>query len=59
MQKTYLVIDSYENLYNMVNGKLLTAFKTAQELGMLPNLFEIDKELGTPVSADNTESVCC
>lgn len=59
MQKTYFVIDSYENLYNMVNGKLLTAFKTAQELGMLPNLFEIDKELGTPVSADNTESVCC
>lgn len=39
MQKTYFVIDSYENLYNMVNGQqLVNAFKTAKELGMLPNL---------------------
>lgn len=38
MQKTYFVINSYEELYNMVNGNLVTAFKTAKELGMLPNL---------------------
>lgn len=38
MQKTYFVINSYENLYNMVNGKLVSAFQTAKELGMLPNL---------------------
>ena len=38
MQKTYFVIDSYEKLYDMVNGKLLSAFISAKELGMLPNL---------------------
>lgn len=38
MQKTYFVIDSYESLYNMVNGNLVQAFEKATELGMLPNL---------------------
>lgn len=40
VQKTYFVINSYENLYNTVNGKLVNAFKTAKNLGMLPNLHE-------------------
>ena len=38
MQKTYFVIDSYESLYNMVNGNLVDAFEEATKLGMLPNL---------------------
>ncbi len=38
MQKTYFTINSFAELYNMINGKLVDAFKEARALGMLPNL---------------------
>lgn len=35
LQKTYFIIDSFERLYDMINGKLLAAFREANALGLL------------------------
>jgi phenylalanine-4-hydroxylase len=38
MQRSYFVIDSFESLYNMINGDLLLkAFAEAKQLGLLPD----------------------
>ena len=40
LQKIYFIIDSFESLYDMVEGnKLKLAFAKAKELGMLPSMF--------------------
>ena len=40
LQKVYYTINSFEELYNMIDGdKLLKAFNQAKELGLLPSLF--------------------
>lgn len=44
MQKIYFVIDSYKNVFNLINGKLTQAFREAKELGMLPNLYTKNKD---------------
>jgi phenylalanine-4-hydroxylase len=35
LQQIYYIIDGFDQLYNMISGKLLSAFNTAKELGML------------------------
>lgn len=42
LQKTYFVIDSFDRLYDMINGKLLEAFKEANALGVFPNPHDVN-----------------
>ncbi|HMT03706.1 MAG TPA: phenylalanine 4-monooxygenase [Burkholderiales bacterium] len=46
MQKFYFVINSYEELYNMINGKLVDAFKEAHNLGFL-NKLNVSNEINS------------
>lgn len=39
LQKTYFIIDSFDALYDMINGNLTEIFKEAKGLGMLPDPF--------------------
>jgi phenylalanine-4-hydroxylase len=39
LQKTYFIINSYAELYHMIDGKILDAFAKARALGMLPNQY--------------------
>ena len=39
LQKTYFIINSFDELYNMINSNLNEVFKEAKALGMLPDPF--------------------
>lgn len=39
LQKTYFIINSFDELYDMINGNLTEVFKEAKALGMLPDPF--------------------
>ncbi|MEN9391464.1 MAG: Phenylalanine-4-hydroxylase, partial [Pseudomonadota bacterium] len=38
LQKNYFIIESYNELYNLVNQDLLITFNAVKEMGLLPNL---------------------
>lgn len=40
LQRSYFVVEHLDDLYGMIDGKLVSAFKEAKELGMLPDPYQ-------------------